>query len=265
VSDQRRIERVNKVLSVPPFRYRPVRKGLLRGRRAVVRQRRRREERRGSDRLSRPSLHGMEQRLADYLPEHGGVFVEAGAFDGYEQSNTYWLERFRGWSGVLVEPVPELYRETLRNRPGAKVFNCALVPSDHDTHELTMRYGGLASIVPGAQGGDAADDAHLATAFEYKLEEPYDFTVPARTLTSVLEEAKVGDIDLLSLDVEGYEPQVLRGLDLDRFAPRLMLIELLDMERKRSEVDEVIGDRYEWVCQVSPNDGLYRLKTATPS
>ena len=55
------------------------------------------------------------------------MFVEAGAFDGYEQSNTYWLERFRGWAECLrVEPVPELYREAKRNRPSAKVFNCAL-------------------------------------------------------------------------------------------------------------------------------------------
>src|SRR5215208_4978314 len=117
---------VNAVLGVPPFRSRRVRKALLRRRRALVRRRRRRLEARGDDRLSRPSLHGLDSALARHLPERGGVFVEAGAFDGYEQSNTYFLERFRGWRGVLVEPVPELYREARLNRTRSQVFNCAL-------------------------------------------------------------------------------------------------------------------------------------------
>ena len=45
---------------------------------------------------------------ARHLTRRGGVFVEAGANDGYAQSNTYYFERMRGWSGVLIEPVPEL-------------------------------------------------------------------------------------------------------------------------------------------------------------
>lgn len=50
----------------------------------------------------------MERTLARHLPEHGGFFVEAGANDGYTQSNTYWLERFCGWEGILIEPIPAL-------------------------------------------------------------------------------------------------------------------------------------------------------------
>jgi FkbM family methyltransferase len=258
VTAERRIRLVNAILSVPPFRFKPVRRALLRGRRALVRARRGRLERRGDERLSRPALHDLDAALQRHLPERGGVFVEAGAFDGYEQSNTYFLERFRDWTGVLVEPVPELYREATRNRPGAQVFNCALGTEEQAGDELTMRYGGLMSIVAGAQGDDAHDSEHVEQAFAYRLEDPYDFTVTARTLTSVLEEAGIDHVDLLSLDVEGYEANVLRGLDLDRFGPRYLLIEMLDRDRRRPEIEAVLGERYEWVEAPSPNDGLYR-------
>jgi FkbM family methyltransferase len=186
------------------------------------------------------------------------VFVEAGAFDGYEQSNTYFLERFRGWTGVLVEPVPDLYREATRNRPGSKVFNAALGGEDQAGDELTMRYGGLMSLVACGQGDEARDASHVAAAFQYRLEDPYEFTVTARTLTDVLDEAGIDRVDLLSLDVEGYEANVLRGLDLDRFAPRYLLVEMLDQDARRPQIEAVLGDRYEWVEAPSPNDGLYR-------
>ena len=68
----------------------------------------------GSRRYSQPALHGMDARLEALLDRDGGVFLEAGAHDGYTQSNTYYLERFRGWTGVLVEAVPELHAKAAR-------------------------------------------------------------------------------------------------------------------------------------------------------
>ena len=73
------------------------------------RARRRRHAAGREDPLSRPALHGMDRKLDELLDRDGGFFVEAGGNDGYTQSNTYWLERFRGWRGILVEPMPELY------------------------------------------------------------------------------------------------------------------------------------------------------------
>src|SRR5207249_10419961 len=112
-----------------------------------------------------------------------GFYVEAGANDGFEQSNTYWLERFRGWRGVLVEPVPELYQEVLREGRRAQVVNCALVPFGHDEPTVRMRYGGLMSIVAGPHGSEHADREYVAPAFALALEQEYTVTVPARTLS----------------------------------------------------------------------------------
>jgi FkbM family methyltransferase len=246
-----------------PYRIPTVRRRVIRAMRARKRRRRRREEAAGSDRLSRPALYAMERRLEHYLPERGGFYVEAGANDGFDQSNTYWLERFRGWRGILVEPIPELYEEVLREQRNAQVFNCALLPFGDESTTVTMRYGGLMSVVSGTHGSEDDDAAYVAPAFQLGLEQEYTVEVPARTLSSILDEAGAPEIDLLSLDVEGFEPEVLRGLDLDRHAPRFLLCEIRDMADGRERVEEVLGDRYEPVEQISPYDMLYARSSSS--
>jgi hypothetical protein len=63
--------------------------------------------------------------------------------------------------------------------------------------------------------------------------------------------------DLLSLDVDGFEPQVLAGLDLGRQAPRFILVEIRDMATGRAAVAAVLGERYTPVEAISPYDMLY--------
>jgi hypothetical protein len=79
--------------------------------------------------------------------------------------------------------------------------------------------------------------------------------VPARTLTAVLDSHGIRRVDFLSLDVEGYELEVLKGLDFDRFRPTLMLIEA----RYREEIDNFLKPRYQPVAELSHHDVLYRL------
>jgi FkbM family methyltransferase len=255
-----RVRLTRLVFSVPPLRSPRVRKAYLRGQRARRRARRRAAEARGDDSLSRPALYDMERKLDRHLDRDGGFFVEAGANDGFEQSNTYWLERFRGWRGVLVEPIPELHREAVLERPDAKVFNCALVPFDHPGGTVRMRYGGLMSIVAGARGSEAADREYVQTAFALGMEDEREVDVPARTLSSILDEVDATDIDLLSLDVEGFEPDVLRGLDLNRHAPQFVIVEVHEVSGGRARIEEILGGRYEAVEQVSPVDVLYRRR-----
>jgi FkbM family methyltransferase len=199
-------------------------------------------------------MHEMERKLQRHLPERG-FFVEAGAYDGYVQSNTYWLERFAGWRGLLVEPIPELHREAVRERPASRVVNCALVPPDRSRQPVRMRYAGTMSIVAGARGDDRADDAYLESAFAIP-EKHYGIEVPGRTLTELLDEMDAPEVDLLSLDLEGYEPQALRGLDLTRRAPRFILVEAADAPALRA-VEEELGDRYRLEERLSPMDVLF--------
>jgi FkbM family methyltransferase len=211
----------------------------------------------GIDSYSRPSLNGIDKKLQEYIPYRNGFFVEAGANDGYTQSNTYYFERFLGWTGILVEPIPELYKKCKKERPKSRVLNCALVSDEHMDPNVDMVYVNLMSLVKGAQKSHEADMEHIRRGLSLQTgTESYEIRVPARTLTSILEECCVKEIDLISLDAEGYELNILKGLDLQRYRPSYMLIEA----RYRDEIDDYVSRYYTRVAQFSQHDYLYRCK-----
>ena len=231
------------LLTRTPLRNRAFRKRLVHTRRRVFEAAR-------SARYSMPGADGIDTKLQRYLPANG-TFLEAGANDGYTWSNTYFLERFKGWNGVLVEGIPLLSEECRRLRRRSVVFNCALVPPEHPDSEVTMTYSDLRSLISGSEPG--------MERLALQDPETHRVNVPARTLDSVLEEAGVGDIDFLSLDLEGFEAPALRGLDLDRHRPGWLLIEVAG-GGGRSAVEEVIGERYEAVDELTEADVLYRRR-----
>ncbi len=211
-------------------------------------------ERLGSRRFSRPALHDLDRRLEPHLPPGPGVFVEAGAHDGFTQSNTYYLERFRGWRGLLVEPVPELHAKAAARRPRSHVAHAALVGPGFGAPTVTVRFGDLMSTLA------EADPAHAAAGLETAGRAGYEVEVPARTLGALLDEAGLDRVDLLVLDVEGRELDALAGLDLERTAPGLVLLELLDLDAQRPAADAALGDRYAFTGALSPWDALYRRR-----
>ncbi len=244
----------------------PIREGVWGLWWAAARLRRRRLEARGDYSRSSPALDDMDVKLAKHLDlTTPGFFVEAGANDGYHQSNTYNLERVRGWRGVLIEPVPSLYRAARRERPKAVLFNCALVSSDHEGNSVRLVYGGMMTTVAGTRESLTADRAWVQAAHAAVQEKPeHEFEVPARTISSILDEINAPEIDLLSLDVEGFEVQALRGIDLERHAPRWILVEIREGGTRREDVDAILGEGYSFVEQLSAFDALYRRTPVAP-
>jgi FkbM family methyltransferase len=206
----------------------------------------------GDNSLSKPALHEIDAKLDAIIDRDGGFFIEAGANDGVTQSNTYWLEHARGWSGLLVEPMPELAAEARKDRPGSTVIQCALVAAGDPRTHLRMHFGDLMSMVDGAR---EADWPEFGTALGWR--DPYELEVEARTLSSLLDEIGAPEVDLLSLDVEGFEEPALRGLDLARHAPRYILVELHNRAEEQPKVDAVLTDRYAEHGWLSPMDLLY--------
>lgn len=59
----------------------------------------------------------QEKFVLDVLKnKHGGIYVELGAFHSKDGSNTYYLEKDYGWSGVSFEIIPEFHKEFVSNR-----------------------------------------------------------------------------------------------------------------------------------------------------
>jgi FkbM family methyltransferase len=206
-------------------------------------------------------LDGLDQKLEAYLDFDKGVFVEAGANDGLTQSNTAYFEQCRGWRGMLVEPIPELAAKCRANRPACIVENCALVPFAAHKNPVAMTYCGLMSVIDGGWSDPSAEQAHVEIGRKIQELETYQVDVPGRSLSSLLDRHRLSRVDLLSLDVEGYERQALEGLDFSRHRPNFILVEA----RFRAEIDEVLLPLYDVVVQLSHHDVLYRLcKGAAP-
>ena len=141
-----------------------------------------------------------------------GVFVECGANDGLFMNNTSTLEFKRGWTGLLVEPSPSAFAACIKNRPNSIVLNYALVSKDYPFPSITGDFDGHPmSSVNGKRRFNSS---------------PSDVTVMATTLSKLLEICNITKIDLFSLDVEGYELEVLRGLDFNIWHPTYILLEV---------------------------------------
>ncbi|WP_414624008.1 FkbM family methyltransferase [Calothrix sp. CCY 0018] len=212
----------------------------------------------GSERYSRPYRRGVGKIIEKYLSKNG-FFIEVGANNGFSESNTYYLERFRNWQGILIEPIPHLYQECVKERPKSTVFNCALVSPDYPNSEIEMMYGHLMSLVTGAFDDDKIESERVAIAGRKLGFTPYKITVPARTLTSILDQANVSEIDFFSLDVEGFELNALQGLDFDKYRPEFMLVECLN-EESFEEIQSYIADYYDLFEKASQVDYLFKSK-----
>lgn len=228
----------------------------------LKRCRRRLAEAAGLDWYSRPGLNGLDRKLEQWLDFDEGFFVEAGANDGFEQSNTYYLEKMRGWCGVLVEPVPELYQRCRAERTASIVINAALVAPDFAAPQIELLFAGLMSVTAGAFGNEAERRRHVEAGLRVQgLAGSYAVLVPARTLDDILtREAGGREVDLLSLDVEGAELAALAGLDLARNAPRHICVEV----RQAAAVTALLDRRYDCVAVLHDSgthqDMLFRRK-----
>jgi FkbM family methyltransferase len=203
-------------------------------------------------------LNELDRKLEAYLDFDRGIFVEAGANDGINQSNTFYFEKHRRWRGLLVEPVPELAERCRQNRPRAIVERCALVPFDRAGESLSMVFTNLTSIVRGAMKTPDDEARHIAAGSAIQNVTPYELEVVGQPLSELLDRHGLQHVDLLSLDVEGFELQALKGIDFTRHRPRFVLVEA----RYREEIDAYLAPHYRVLDVLSHHDVLYAVREA---
>ena len=198
------------------------------------------------------SLGDIDTKLEKYIDYKNGFFIEVGGNDGRTQSNTYYLEYKKNWKGMLVEAVPESFEKCKKNRPNVYVYNCALVSPDYSKSTLLIHYANLMSIGENAMSSDLLKN-HIDRGRPNGLP-TYSIDVPVATLESILDKISPPAIDFFSLDVEGAELEVLKGLNLKRYRPKFILIEV----RNYNLITNFLQDNgYECVDQLSHHDYLY--------
>jgi len=151
-----------------------------------------------------------------------GTFVEVGAYDGETYSNTSCLADL-GWRGLYIEPIAascERCRQRHAANPHTSVLQCAIGAED-----------GTATVWQNGPCSTLSDDEHALNLREGVIldTEIQRVEVPLRRLDGVLAEAGIAPgFELLVVDVDGSEEAVFAGLDLARWRPRFLLVELVE-------------------------------------
>jgi FkbM family methyltransferase len=182
-----------------------------------------------------------------------GTFVEAGAVDGLFLSTTHFLEAV-GWTGLLVEPFPDMAERCRVNRPKSTTVTAAL--GSESKAEIAFHATG-------------PDPEHAALSFASTNEEhrahldakgirPTAVTTTLSRLSDLLDEHLPGHgtLDVLVLDVEGAELDAVRGIDHDRHRFRAVLVEDLTRGENPAARRELQRFGYRYITTLFENDLL---------
>lgn len=178
----------------------------------------------------RNQLVHMDRQLyevVDPLLPKRGYYVDIGAHDGRSYSNTYHLENM-GWNGVLVEPIlPTFFKlRQMRSIENNHFANAACVAFDYSSPNVLMSYGDLMSFAPEISTLDANEWIAGSEKFLNRNEITTETWVPAKTLNQILLDANSPKVvSFMSIDVEGAELEVLRGINFDLFSFELICLE----------------------------------------
>ena len=188
------------------------------------------------------ALNQLDKKMLEFINYENGFFIECGANDGVDQSNTWYFEKKLNWSGILIEPLSKQFQELKKNRSKKnKFFNLALCSSEIE-NILLMENNDLVSK-------SVIDSSKIANS---KFE-----SVSSQTLTKILDEVSAPSlIDFFSLDVEGSEYQAIKGINFDKYNFKYFLI-----ETKNDEViNYLINKNYILIKKLSSHDLLFKHK-----
>jgi FkbM family methyltransferase len=185
------------------------------------------------------SINNLDKKLLKYLNFKDGFYIECGANDGVNQSNTWYFEKVLNWRGILIEPNQTSFKNLKNNRSFKNIFkNVALVSEDfkNKNEEIYLSENNLESKLT-------------------NIANPLNQKVATETLNNILKELNVNKINFFSLDVEGYEQEVLKGLNLNSFDIDYILIETNNLDEINSTLKS-----YNYILQetLSFHDYLFK-------
>ena len=167
------------------------------------------------------------------------TFLEFGATDGIEFSNSYMLENRLGWKGVLSEPSPQWHESLRRNRKNTKIITQCIWSKSKETLDFFMSDAGVYSTL-----NDFVDIDKNSMPENTALRKRKGKVIPVKTITlnDVIDE-HFNNItpSYISIDTEGSEYEILKSFNFVNYRPKLFTIEhnYTDLEIK---IDDLMSE-----------------------
>jgi len=152
-----------------------------------------------------------------------GVFLDIGAHDGIDKSNTYYFEKNLNWSGICVEPIPEIFNRLKSNR------NCLCIQagiSDKNGKSVFWQIEGYSEMLSGLE--ENYNDLHKQrilneiALYGGKLTE---IDIQVLDINTLLKTNNVSKVDYCTIDVEGSEEKILSVFDSKEFDIHVFTVE----------------------------------------
>lgn len=179
------------------------------------------------------SFHGeiqdgktVDQILREYFPdyEYKGVFFDVGAFEPIRISNSHHFE-LNGWETYCFEA--NTLGIPLLKKHRKNVYNYAIADVDKDSVTFNIVHP-ISNFewTAGFSAIEINEDYKKIFGFENN-HKVHQITVPQRTLNTIIktEIPHLSKIDIMSLDIEGGELNCLKGLDLAKYGPKVIVVE----------------------------------------
>jgi FkbM family methyltransferase len=167
-----------------------------------------------------------------------GFFVEFGATDGLNLSNSFLLEKTYGWSGIVAEPFPFWHKKLSQNRECIIEHRCVWFETGKKIDFIATE-----------------NKPEYATLSLYKNVSAHNATRASDTSSKVIEVETISLTDMLasyqapknfeylSIDTEGSEFEILNSLDFSRFKPKIITIEHNFDKIKRNNIYYLLSNQ----------------------
>jgi FkbM family methyltransferase len=175
-----------------------------------------------------------------------GFFLDIGALDGVHLSNTLLFEK-HGWKGLCVEAHAGYIDALKKNRPNSVCEHCAISDKDLDNQDFyASALGSFSSI--SLDFVNFFQQHFGKEKLDYKIDK-----VNFRTIDTVLSKNAVTHVDFVSLDIEGTEYEALTRFDLGKYAPLVIVVEVLSPERSKLIDTLMLRNNYMLARRVKQN------------
>ena len=192
--------------------------------------------------------------LLDSLKD--GFFIEAGAFDGEAFSNTLFFEIKRNWTGLLIEPIPSLYRDLLTKNRNAYSINACI-----GDKKPSLQVFNVLHVLSGRIDKMSVD--HKKRILKESLVNGKSVNslavIPCFPLETILRALGRRQIDYFSLDVEGSELNIIENLNHKEIDIKVLTVETSENQIDVKKILENLA-KNEFELMKNDYNELYFLK-----
>jgi len=203
--------------------------------------------------MSFSQLNQDRDVLEFYKNKKNGFFIEIGASDGIQLSNTFLLEKKYNWKGICVEPIPNKYALLCKNRKNS----CCCDNAVYNESGLELQFD-IANKFDLLSGISSHIDCHNNIVNKNKKQ----ITVKTITMNDLLEKYNAPSfIEYLSLDTEGSEYEILKSIDFNKYKFGLIHVEHNYIEPRRTQMKELLLNNGYVFIKENKWDDYYKLST----